>query len=155
MAIKIANLNKYPELIPVVAKIWHDSLSNYFSDISIKQVEQGFYNELNDNVLPLTLIALKDAEVIGAISLYRNDEIRTDLTPWIESLVVDKAHQNQGIGKMLVEKAKQKARDLNFKKLYLFAFEPSLVPYYEKLGLKFMAIDRFKKQVVTIMVSIL
>jgi N-acetylglutamate synthase-like GNAT family acetyltransferase len=77
------------------------------------------------------------------------------LTPWLESLVVDSAYQNQGVGKLLVERIKQKAKDLHFKKLYLFAFEPSLVAYYEKLDFKFIKIDRFKGRTVTIMESIL
>jgi N-acetylglutamate synthase-like GNAT family acetyltransferase len=48
---------------------------------------------------------------------------------------VDSAYQNQGVGKILVEKIRQKALDLNFKKLYLFTFDPTLPAYYEKLGL--------------------
>ena len=137
MDIKIAYLKEHPEAIPKLAKIWHEVLGSiWISDVSIEQVEQGFYDELNDSSLPLTLVALKGDQVIGAVSLHENDEIKPDLTPWLESLVVEKAYQNQGVGKLLVEKVKQKASDLHFKKLYLFAFEPNLVTYYEKLGFK-------------------
>ena len=156
MDIKIAYLKEHPEAIPTLAKIWHEVLGSiWISDISIEEIEQGFYDDLNDVSLPLTLIALKDTQVIGAVSLHENDEIRPDLTPWLESLVVDKAYQNQGVGKLLVEEVKQKARDLHFKKLYLFAFEPNLVRYYEQLGFKFIGIDRFKDRTITIMESTL
>lgn len=156
MDIKIDYLKKHPEAIPMLAQIWHTVLGSiWISDTSLEQVEQGFYDELNDSSLPLTLIALKDTQVIGAVSLHEHDELRPDLTPWLESLVVDKAYQNQGVGKLLVENVKQKARDLHFKKLYLFAFETNLVTYYELLGFKFIGIDRFKDQAVTIMESAL
>lgn len=100
-------------------------------------------------------MALKGTQIIGAVSLHEHDEIRADLAPWLESLVVDKAYQNQGVGKLLVQKVKQKARDLHFKKLYLFAFEPNLVTYYEQLGFQSIGTDRFKDRAVTIMESIL
>lgn len=113
MDVKIAYLKEYPETIPTLAKIWHEVLGSiWISDISIEEVEQGFYDDLNDNSLPLTIVALKGTQVIGAVSLYENDEIRADLTPWLESLVVDKTYQYQGVGKILVQEVKQKARDL-------------------------------------------
>jgi len=156
MDIKIAYLKDHPEVIPDLAKIWHEVLGDiWISDISIEQVEQGFYDELNDNLLPLTIVALKGTKVIGAVSLYENDEIRADLTPWLESLVVDKAYQYRGLGKLLVQKVKQKARDLHFKKLYLFAFANNLVTYYEQLGFQSIGIDKFKGRDVTIMESTL
>lgn len=156
MNIKIAYLKDHSDKIPMLAKIWHEVLGSiWISDISIEQVEQGFYDELNHSSLPLTLVALKNTQVIGAVSLHENDEIRADLAPWLESLVVDKAYQNQGVGKLLVQEVKQKARDLHFKKLYLFAFEPNLVTYYEQLRFQSIGIDRFKDRPVTIMESIL
>lgn len=153
---KIAYLKDHPEKIPALAKIWHEVLASiWISDISIEEVEHGFYSELNDSSLPLTLVAIQNTQVIGAVSLHEHDEIRPDLAPWLESLVVDKAYQNQGVGKILVHEAKQKARDLHFKKLYLFAFEPNLVTYYEQLGFQSIGIEGFKGRAVTIMESIL
>ena len=156
MDIKIAYLKEHSEQIPILAKIWHEVLGSiWISDISMEQIEQGFYDELNNNSLPLTLVALKGTQVVGAVSLHEQDEVRADLAPWLESLVVDKAYQNQGVGKILVHEVKQKARDLHFKKLYLFAFEANLVTYYEQLGFQPIGLDGFKDHFVTIMESIL
>lgn len=47
-------------------------------------------------------------------SLRVNDGIRPDLTPWLGSLVVDPKYQKQGIGKMLVDEMKEKAKKLGF-----------------------------------------
>ncbi len=59
----------------------------------------------------------------------------------------------QGVDKLLGQEAKQKALDLHFKKLYLFAFEPNLVTYYEQLGFQSIDTDRLKDRAVTIMES--
>ena len=95
-------------------------------------------------------MALKGTQIIGAVSLHENDEMRADLASWLESLVVDKAYQNQGVGKLLVQEVKKKAHVLHFKKLYLFAFEANLVTYYEQLGFQSISTGT-----VTIMESIL
>ena len=156
MDIKIVYLKEHPEVIPTLAKIWHEVLGSiWVPDISIERVEQRFHDHLNDNLLPLTFVALKGTQAIGAVSLRDNDGIRPDLKPWLGSLIVDKVYQNQGVGKILVEKIRQKALDLNFKKLYLFAFDPALPDYYEKLGFKIIGLDTFKDHNVTVMETLL
>ncbi|MFT4059092.1 MAG: hypothetical protein QM652_06035 [Legionella sp.] len=82
MDIKIAYLKEHSEAIPRLAKIWHEVLGSiWISDASIEQIKQGFYDELNDCSLPLTLVALKGSEVIGAVSLHKKEEIKPSLTP--------------------------------------------------------------------------
>ena len=50
----------YPEVIPTLAKIWHEVLGSlWVPDISIERVEQRFHNHINDSTLPLTLVSLK------------------------------------------------------------------------------------------------
>lgn len=64
-----------------------------------------------------------------------NDGIRLDLTPWLGSLVVDQKYQKQRVGKMLADATILKAKGLDFQ-LYLFAFDPTIPVYYERLGWK-------------------
>jgi len=154
MDIKIAYLKDHPEAIATLAKVWHEVLGSiWIPDSSLAQVEQRFHKHLNDKLLPLTLVALNGTQAIGAVSLRDNDGIRPDLTPWLASLIVDKAHQKCGIGKMLVDALKEKAKKLGFRKLYLFAFDPVLHRYYEQLGFKIIGMDRYKEHVVTVMES--
>jgi len=80
-----------------------------------------------------------------------NDGIRPDLTPWLGSLVVDPKYQKQGIGRMLIDMTLLKAKELCFEKLYLFAFDPTIPEYYERLGWKKTCIDEFKSHLVTVM----
>jgi len=77
--------------------------------------------------------------------------VRPDLGPWIESVVVDPKYQKQGIGKMLIDVTVQKAKKLGFEKLYLFAFDPAITDYYQRLGWKKIGIDKFKSHTVTVM----
>lgn len=84
-------------------------------------------------------------------SLRENDGIRPDLTPWLGSLVVASEYQGQGIGKMLMDRTKQKAKALGFETLYLFAFDPTIPDYYESHGFRKIGIDVFKDHAVTVM----
>jgi N-acetylglutamate synthase-like GNAT family acetyltransferase len=106
---------------------------------------------LNDQVLPITFVALDADLPLGMCSLPENDGIHPDLTPWLGSLVVDPKHQKQGIGRMLIDVTVLKAKELGFKKLYLFAFDPTIPEYYERLGWKKIGIDEFKSHLVTVM----
>ena len=80
-----------------------------------------------------------------------SDDVRPDLGPWIESLVVDPKYQKQGIGKMLLDITVQKAQALGFEKLYLFAFDPTIPGYYKRFGWKMIGMDDFKSHPVTLM----
>jgi len=74
-----------------------------------------------------------------------------DQGPWIESLVVNPKYQKQGIGKMLLDVTVEKAKQLGFKKLYLFAFDPTITAYYQRLGWKTIGMGIFKSHPVTLM----
>lgn len=75
--------------------------------------------------------------------------------PWLGSLVVDSAYQKRGIGGMLINATKQKAVELHFEKLYLFAFDPTLPAYYQQYGFDNIGLDSFKGHAVTVMEAIL
>lgn len=59
--------------------------------------------------------------------------------------------QKQGIGKILVDVAVRQAKERGFKKLYLFAFDPTIPEYYERLGWKQICMDEFQSHPVTVM----
>lgn len=150
--IKIDLLKNHPQAIPVLANIWHEVLGKiWVPDISLEHVTTKFADHLNDQDLPITFISLDDYIPAGMCSLRENDGIRPDLTPWLGSLVVDPTYQKQGLGKMLINVTVKKAKQLGFEKLYLFAFDPTIPEYYERLGWKKIGIDEFKSHPVTVM----
>ncbi len=101
--------------------------------------------------LLITFIALDGDVPSGMCSLRENDGIRLDLTPWLGPLVVDPKYQKQGIGKMLIDVTVDKAKELGFEKLYLFAIDPTMPEYYQRLGWKKIGMDEFKSHPVTVM----
>jgi predicted N-acetyltransferase YhbS len=150
--IKIDYLKHHPEYISTLAEIWHEVLGQiWVPDISISRVEENLQNHLNTEQLPLTFVAFDEEKPVGMCSLRVNDGIRPDLTPWIGSLVVASDHQKQGIARQLIDKTQEKARQMGFEKLYLFAFDPTIPEYYSRLGWVKIGMDECRGHSVTVM----
>lgn len=149
--ITIDLLKNHPASILRCAEIWHEVLGKiWIPEIGIQEIESWYQEWLNQN-MPLAYIALYDDIPVGACSLQLNDGVRPDLSPWFGDLVVDPKYQKQGIGKMLINAAQNKARELGFGKLYLFAFDPTIPDYYARLGWTKLGMDEFKMHPVTVM----
>ena len=149
--IKIDLLKNHPEVIPRLSKIWHEVLGKiWMPEIGIEKIESLYYEELKED-MPLTYIALYGEIPVGSCTFHLKDEVRSDLGPWIGDLVIDPRYQKQGIGKMLVEVAVQKAKELGFKNLYVFTFDPAIPAYYQPLGWKKIGMDEFNSHPVTLM----
>lgn len=150
--ITIDLLKNHPEAIERLSTIWYDVLGQiWLPDIPIDRVIHRFREYLNEDVLPLTIIALDQDKPVGMCSLKESDGIRPELSPWLGSLVVDPAYQKKSIGKILIDATKQKALELEFKKLYLFAFDQTIPDYYSRLAWKTIGMDEFKGLPVTVM----
>ena len=52
---------------------------------------------------------------------------------------------------MLINVTVLKAKELDFEKLYLFAFDPIIPEYYERLGWNNIGMDEFKSHPLTLM----
>jgi N-acetylglutamate synthase-like GNAT family acetyltransferase len=150
--IRIELLKNHPNAILALANIWHEVLGKiWVPDISVERVITRFADHLNDSNLLITFVALDSDLPVGMCSLRENDGIRPDLTPRLGSLVVDPKYQKQGIGRMLIDATVLKAKELGFEKLYLFAFDPTIPEYYERLGWNKIGMDEFKSHPVTVM----
>jgi predicted N-acetyltransferase YhbS len=150
--ITIDLLKNHQDSIRRLALIWHEVLGKiWVPDVPIERVIQKYDSHLNDTQLPITFVATDGEKPVGMCSLRENDGIRPDLTPWLGSLVVSPAYQKQGIAPLLIETTQKKAKDLGFKKIYLFAFDPTIPDYYSRLGWSVIGIDEFKGHTVTVM----
>jgi predicted N-acetyltransferase YhbS len=149
--IKIDLLKNHPQAIPRISAIWHEVLGKiWMPEFSIEEIESFYHEELSQD-MPLTYIALNGDIPVGSCTLQLNDGIRPDLSPWLGDLVVDPQYQKQGIGKMLINTVVEKTKELGFQKLYLFAFDPNVPAYYQRLGWKKIGMDEFKSKPVTVM----
>jgi len=149
--ITIDLLKNHPASIPRCAEIWHEVLGKiWMPEIGIEEIESLYYEELKPD-MPLTYIALDGEIPVGSCTLELNGSIRPDLGPWIGDLVVDPKYQRQGVGKMLLNATIEKAKELGFEKIYLFAFDPTISEYYGRLGWRKICMDEFKSHPVTVM----
>jgi len=149
--IKIELLKNHPEAIPALANIWHEVLGKiWMPELKVKEIESLTYDELNHPDEITSFVALRDEIPVGFCTFKLKEDFRPDLGPWLADVVVAPKHQKQGIGKMLVDVVAFKAKELGFKKLYLFAFDPTIPEYYERLGWKKIGVDEFKSHPVTV-----
>lgn len=150
--IKIDLLKNHPRTIPTLSNIWHEVLGKiWFPELKIQEIESLTYDELNHQDETTSFVALHDEIPVGFCTFKLKEEFRPDLGPWLADVVVDSKYQKQGIGKMLVDIAVLRAKELGFKKLYLFSFDTTIPEYYERLGWKKIGMDEFKTHPVTVM----
>ena len=154
----IKPLCECPEVIPALANLWAKTLNDPFlyQEITEKFI-QYFHTHLNTDSLPIAIVAFKNSVPVGVCSLKAKEEalsvIGDYIAPTIGSMVVDVDCRNQGIGKMLVDGVKMKAKQLGFTELYLSAFQDELIRYYANRGFKEVRIYNLKEGPVKIMVT--
>lgn len=153
--INIELLKNHAELLPDVAQIGYEYIGKiWVPGMQLEHAIERYIQHLNDSILPLTMVALYNKELIGICSLRENDGIRPDLTPWLGSLVVIPEYQKLGVGKMLIDAIKQKAKIFGFTELFLFAFDAAgTATYYNNIGWKIIGDDNFKNNKVIVMES--
>jgi N-acetylglutamate synthase-like GNAT family acetyltransferase len=150
--IEIDLLKNHPGCIQRLSEIWYEVLGKvWIPDVPMERVVERFNEHLNEDSLPLTFVAFEEDVPVGMCSLRINDGLKSELTPWMGSLVIDPVYQRRGIAKILMEATKAKAKELGFEKLYLFAFDPTLPNYYTRHGWKTIGRDEFKTLPVTVM----
>ena len=150
--IKIDLLKNHPDAIPVLANIWHEVLGKiWFPELTIGEIESLTYDELGHPDETTSFAALYDEIPVGFCTFKLKEDFRPDLGPWLADVVVDPKYQKQGIGKMLVDVAVRQAKEHGFKKLYLFAFDPTIPEYYERLEWRKIGMDEFQSHPVTVM----
>jgi len=104
----------------------------------------GFYRDsLDERPVPATLIALNRGEPAGMASLRAKDlfyPASAHLSPWLDSLYVDRAHRGHGVGSALCEAVAALARQRGHARIYLGT--PDQQRLYERLGWRWIADDR-------------
>ncbi|MDP3441656.1 MAG: GNAT family N-acetyltransferase [Ignavibacteria bacterium] len=110
--------SKWPTVLPV---IYEDCINHSISSM---------------NPLPQWYLLEEGSTIIGCAGLITNDFIsRMDLYPWICAIYIEKNHRGNNYGSLLIDKAKEDAKEANFKYLYL---STDHVGYYEKFGFDYI-----------------
>ena len=98
--------------------------------INIKTIGNIKYGIIN-NTYPITIILLKDNELIGFYQIVEHDNDNTSYTPWIANVYVLEEYRGLGYGRVLIESIPDFMKELNIKTIYLHTRHINL---YEKFG---------------------
>jgi predicted N-acetyltransferase YhbS len=132
MDVTICHLLEQPQHRDAVAALIHNEFWTEVPCASVEKMAARLGEASTADALPLCLIALHSAEVLGAINLVDNDDDdHTDWHPWLAGMVVAESHRGQGIGSQLVRALLVEAKRLNFDRVYFGTDGPR---FYERLG---------------------
>lgn len=90
--------------------------------LSVEQSRDEFLARAVTDRIPLAMVALHGAEVVGCINLKLDEDLtRPGLSPWVGALYVREDHRGEGIGGELLRKAVAAAQRLGVPRLHLSA----------------------------------
>jgi GNAT superfamily N-acetyltransferase len=144
--LSIRNLLDYPEHLETVSSWIYEEFADK-SLIKYDEIKEFFRKRFYDK-LPITLIALKDEQCVGTVSLFEGDlDTRRDLKPWLAALYVDQNYRGQGIGAELINSIINKAEELGYNTLFLRTEHTS--DYYKKRKWEFVCKTKDSKGIDT------
>lgn len=128
----IVHLFEAPEQRAAAASLIHQEFWLQVPGASTQRMAARLALADRADKLPLALIALHDAQLVGAINLVDNDdEDHPEWHPWLAGMVVAPAWRGQGIGSALVTALLGHARRLGFERVYFGTDGPG---FYTRLG---------------------
>ena len=99
--------------------------------------------ELISNKEKITFVAEQENKILGIIVLKIKEvknhiNLKDSKTLWVDELCVNKENRGEGIGKQLINKAKEIAKELNCIRLELNCWEMNkeAIAFYEKQGMQ-------------------
>ena len=101
--IEIAFLADHPEAIPTLTRWFRAQWPDYYAERTAADIAQDFYAEAQREGLPVRLVALRDGQLAGTITL-REEATWTlpEYRPGLGGLLVTEQQRGQGVGTKLV-----------------------------------------------------
>lgn len=122
----------------LTTKILNDTFSPYIKEITTalkplinQDITNNIITGIKNNTYPITIILLKDKELIGFYQIVSHDNDNTSYTPWLANVYIKKQYRHQGYGRFLINTIPTYMNKLNIKTLYLHTRHQNL---YEKFG---------------------
>lgn len=131
--ITIEYLADVPEVIPVISKWLYDEFNYLIPGKTLEYVIESLQARLNHDIIPLSIVAFENNEILGTVSLKISDmDIRNNLQPWLAGLFVNVKYRNNGVGSFLVKSIEKIAKQLGENELYLYT--PNASDFYNRIG---------------------
>ena len=110
-------------------------ISNNLKPLIGKDITKDIISGINNNTYPITIILLKNNDLIGFYQITSHDNDATSYTPWLANVFIKEKYRHQGYGRFLIETVPNYMNKLNIKTLYLHTRHQNL---YEKFGWKLL-----------------
>jgi N-acetylglutamate synthase-like GNAT family acetyltransferase len=122
-----------PEHVEQLARWHHQEWTAFFPEWTFAIATQELHTQAMSRDFPTTLIAMKDEQLAGSVSLIAEDAEAFGYigSPWLASLYVVPAFRRQGLGALLVNALVQHANKISLDVMYLFT--PDHRAFYERL----------------------
>lgn len=125
----LSPLEQWPALFAQVALWHHQECARQGIQSSLLLRQQRLVQHLQAPQIPKTLVALREGELMGCVSLVsysyrpraRQALVANDDSVWLSNLFVQEAYRRRGIGTALVQGACAYARQLGLVDLWLSA----------------------------------
>jgi GNAT superfamily N-acetyltransferase len=129
----VVDLRQRPEFASIIAdRVWRAWWEPRGYPLSF--VDELVQRNLNDEPIPLALVAHDGSTFLGTASVIESDlDERPDYTPWVAAVWVEPEYRLNGIGAALVRAGAEKAHTLGLDPAYLSAL-PLKHGFYERLG---------------------
>lgn len=132
-AMTIDYLADHPEVISTLAQWQHAEWGHTRPGDTVEKRAGRLRDYSNRDRIPLTVVALEGAELLGAASLIEHDiETRPELTPWLAGVFVGELYRRRGVGAALVRRIVAEAGKLKVPLLYLYTVHSERL--YASLG---------------------
>jgi N-acetylglutamate synthase-like GNAT family acetyltransferase len=130
---QVSHVKYFQNWIPIIAKWIYEEWAYAFPLRTFQEIQKALFGRMNEQEMPITLIAHDERGVLGTASLKASDmEILQDLTPWLSSVFVHQEYRGQGVASALTAEIEKIAKQQGFDKLYVF--NPITQGVFEKLG---------------------
>ena len=129
---RICHLFEAPQQRDAAARLIHDEFWTTVPGASAEGMARRLQEASSPVRVPLCLVALHEAAVVGAINLvHSDDDTHPEWTPWLAGLVVAPPWRGQGVGSALVLALLAEARRLGLPRVYFGTDGPG---FYTRLG---------------------
>ena len=129
---RICHLFEAPQQRDAAARLIHDEFWTTVPGASAEGMARRLHEASSPERVPLCLVALHEAAVVGAINLvHSDDDNHPEWTPWLAGLVVAPSWRGQGVGSALVLGLLAEARRLGLPRVYFGTDGPG---FYTRLG---------------------